>query len=145
MTTTATPSGNSEIVQYDTHGSFNLTFKGAFAANHTSTVYFTKVGRSVTLRFSSLVGAVSSASTILLTGSNAIPADLLPANDLTLLVPGLDNSAAVNICVNISADGTISMGPNSGSSFTGTNFTNSGSAGFASFPVTYQSASGFLV
>jgi len=140
MTTTATPTGASEILQCQTSGSFTATLSGAFTTAQSATINFVKTGKDVLLVFSPVSAATTNATTIT-AAAGSIPDDLLPLVAVSEFKIGTNNSTAATLKVTIGTDGSITIGVNAaGSAFTG-----SGNGGFLGFAIPYKTQYGFMV
>lgn len=144
--TTNSISGTSEILQYDTYGSFNITLEGAVTTNQIISIEFTKVGRSVTLYFNGLNNvAASHASALTSLVTTPIPTDLIPKNDTSIIINGLNNSTLTTLLCTVFNDGGIRIGPNTLSMNSSGFFTPSGNCGFMNFHMPYISQYGLVV
>lgn len=85
----------------------------------------------VTLYFSSVVHAESTASTIEITP--VLTTNLIPSGSLNFSIPIVDGGVFVTGMCNLETDGSIVVQPSNGSNYSG-----SGNGGFPDFSVTYS-------
>ena len=102
--------------RFQTEDSLTVNWTG-FSTSETSTVYYTKVGNVVVLRFRNVPSATSNATSFA-SGAGELPAVIRPVLDVGFSVRVQDNGTWEVGTLSVSSAGTISLSTQDGTAFT---------------------------
>lgn len=121
--------GNGPVAEHQT---ISLPFSGPWASAQNGTVHLSRTGSAVNITCDSVTAAATTAAQII---SNAIPSDFWPpvSDVIAQIILIENNSAGATGTVTLSNTGNFTISVNINS-----NFTNSGTAGFFAFGLSFS-------